>query len=35
MLRQIVKLEVYEPEVIQVVSTVLILTKQELRRMCI
>ena len=35
MLRQIVKLEVYVPEVIQVCSKVLILTKKKPLRMCI
>jgi len=35
MLRQIIKVEVYLREVIQVVSEVLILTKKEARRMCI
>jgi len=34
-LRQVVKVEVYAPEVIQVVSKVLILTKKEPRQMCI
>jgi len=35
LLRQTVNLEVYVREVIQVVSTVLILTIKELRQMCI
>jgi len=35
MLPHIVKVEVYVPEVIQVVSKVLILTKKEPCRMCI
>jgi len=35
MLRQIVKVEVYVPEVIQIVLKLLILTKKEPRRMYI
>jgi len=35
MLCQIVKVEVYVPEVIQVVSKLLILAEKEPRRMCI
>jgi len=35
MLRQIVKVEIYVPEVIQIVLKLLILTKKEPRRMYI